>query len=104
MLANVFEKFRNNSLMNYGSCPSHHLSAPGLICDAKLKITKIELELNPDFDMYISSLKNVEKSTRVNSKTNKKYLKSYDPKQESQHIIYLNVNNLDASAILNSSQ
>ena len=27
-LANVFEKFRNNSLKNYGLCPSHYLSAP----------------------------------------------------------------------------
>ena len=28
------------------------------------------------------------------SKANNKYLKSYDPKQESKHIIYLDVNNL----------
>ena len=30
LLADVFEKFRNNSLKNYGLCPSHCLSAPGL--------------------------------------------------------------------------
>ena len=30
LLANVFEKFRNNSSKNYGLCPSHYLSAPGL--------------------------------------------------------------------------
>ena len=30
LLADVFEKFRNNSLNNYGLCPSHYLSAPGL--------------------------------------------------------------------------
>ena len=28
------------------------------------------------------------------SKDNNKYLESYDPKQESKHIIYLDVNNL----------
>ena len=28
------------------------------------------------------------------SKVNNKYLKCYDPKQESEHIIYLDVNNL----------
>ena len=28
LLANVFEKYRNNSLKNYGLCPSHYLSAP----------------------------------------------------------------------------
>ena len=28
------------------------------------------------------------------SKTNNKYIKSYDPKQESKHIVYLDANNL----------
>ena len=41
----MFEKFRNNSLRNYGLCPSHYLSAPGLSWDAMLKMTKIELEI-----------------------------------------------------------
>ena len=52
-LADVFEKFRNNSLKNYGLDPSHYLGAPGLNCDATLNITKVELELIPDPDMYI---------------------------------------------------
>ena len=30
LLADVFEKFRNNSLKNYGLCPCHYLSKPGL--------------------------------------------------------------------------
>ena len=29
-LGDIFEKFRNNSLANYGICPSHHLRAPAL--------------------------------------------------------------------------
>ena len=29
LLSDVFEKFRFNSLKNYGLCPSHYLSAPG---------------------------------------------------------------------------
>ena len=45
LLADVFEKFRSNSLKNYGLCPSHYLSAPSLSWDAMLKMTKIELEL-----------------------------------------------------------
>ena len=52
-LADVFEKFRNDSIRNYGLCPSHYLSTPGLSWDAMLKITKIKLELIPDPDMYI---------------------------------------------------
>ena len=41
-LADVFEKFRNNSLKNYRLYPSHYLSAPGLSWDAMLKMTKVE--------------------------------------------------------------
>ena len=63
-----------------------------------LNMTKVELELIPDPDMYIF----FEKGTRDGvsyisnnySKANNKYLKSYDPKQESKHIIYLDANNL----------
>ena len=31
LLANVFEKFRNICLENYGLCPSHYLSAQASI-------------------------------------------------------------------------
>ena len=81
LLADVFEKFINNSLKNY-------VITPALSWDAMLNITKVELELIPDPDMtggvsYIS---------KRYSKANNKYLKSYDPKQESKHITYLNAN------------
>ena len=78
LLADVFEKFRNNSLKNYGLCPSHYLSTPGLSWDAMLKMTKIELEFISDPDMHIF----FEKGTRGGisyissrySKANNKYL------------------------------
>ena len=52
-----------------------------------LETTKIKLELIPDPDMYIFS----EKGTRGRisnrySKTYNKYLRFYDPKEESIHI------------------
>ena len=53
LLADVFEKFRNSTLKNYRLCPSNYLSAPALSLDAMLNITKMELELIPDPDMYI---------------------------------------------------
>ena len=37
LLADVFQKFRKNSLKNYGLCQSHYLSALGLSWDAMLK-------------------------------------------------------------------
>ena len=50
-LTNVFQKFRNNSVKNYGLCPSHHLSAPGLCWNAMLNMERMEHELIPDPDM-----------------------------------------------------
>ena len=97
-MADVFEKFRNNSLKNYGLCQSHYLSTAALSWDAMINMTKIELELIPNLDVYIL----FEKGTRGGvsyisnrySKANDKYLESYHPKQESKHIIYLDANNL----------
>ena len=53
LLADVFEKIRNNSLKNYWLCPSHYLSLPGFSWDAMLKMTKIKLEFITDQDMYM---------------------------------------------------
>ena len=100
LLADVFRKFRNNRLKNYGLCQSHYLSTPFLNLDAKLKTTRIELELIPDHDINIL----FENGTRGGisyisnrySKANNKYLKYYDQKQESKHIIYLDANNLNS--------
>ena len=84
LLVDIFEKFRNNSLNNYGLCTSHYSSASALSWDAILNMTKAKLELIPYSDMYIF----FEKGTRggvfyissIYSKTNNKCLKSYDQK------------------------
>ena len=96
LLTDVFEKFRNNSLKNYGLYPSHYLSTPTLSWDVMLNMRKVELELIQDPEMYIVFEKGMRGgvfyiSNRYN-KANNKYVKSQDPKQESKHIIYLDVN------------
>ena len=95
LLTDVFEKFRN-CLKNYGLCPRHYLSAPDLSWDAILNMTKVELELISDLDMYIFFEKGmrggVSYISNRYSKANNKYLKSCDPKQESKHIISLVAN------------
>ena len=78
LLADVFEKFRNNSLKNYGLCSSHYLSVKGLSWDAMLKMTKIELEFIPAPDMFTFFEKGIRSgisyiSNRY-SKANNKYL------------------------------
>ena len=103
LLADVFKKFRNNSLKNYGLCPSHYLRATPLSWDAILNMTKVELKLITDPDMYIFFEKGMRGGVSYihsrYSKANNKYLKFYDPKQESKHIIYLDANNLNSYAM-----
>ena len=95
---NPFEKFRNNSIRNYGLCSSHYLSAPTLSWDAILNMAKVKLKLISAPEMYIFFEKGMRGgasyiSNRY-SKANNKYLKCYDPKEESKHIRYLDANNL----------
>ena len=82
LLADFFEKFRNNRLNNYGLCPGHYLSATALSWDEILSITKVELKLISDPDMYIffekSMRSGVSYISNRYSKANNKFLKSYD--------------------------
>ena len=79
------------------------MSAPGLSLSVILKMTKIELELIPDLDMYIFFDEwvrgRISYISNRYSKTNNKYLKRYDPKQESKHIVYFHGNNSYCYAI-----
>ena len=71
-----------------------------------LKMKKIEFEFIPDPDMFVF----FKKGTRGRisyifnrySKANNKYLKFYDPNQESKHIKYLGMNNLYSYAMSKS--
>ena len=97
LLTDVFEKFVDNSMKNYGLCPCYYLSTPFLSWDAMLNMTKLKLELISDPDMYILFEKGmrggVSYISNIYSKANNKYWKSYGPKQESKHITYLDANN-----------
>ena len=78
-------------------CSSYYLIAPALSWDAILNRKYwnaiLKLKLIPDSDIFIFFEKSKTDgvfyvSNRYN-KANNKYLKSYDPKQESKHIIHL---------------
>ena len=80
------------------------MSAPALSWEAMLNITNIKLEFISDPDMYIFFEKGMRGgvsfiSNRY-SEANNKYLKSFDPKQESKYVIYLDANNLYGYALL----
>ena len=53
LLADVFEKFIDMCSKYYGLDPCRYLSSPGVSSDAMLKMTKIELELISDIDIYL---------------------------------------------------
>ena len=83
LVADVFEKFRNNSLKSYGLSTIHYFNAPALSWDAMFNMTKVELELIAYADMYLFFEKYmrsvVSYVSKKFSKADNKYLKSYDP-------------------------
>ena len=52
-LADAFEKFKNNSLNNYGLSSSHYSSVLASCWDGMLNMTNTKLELISDPDMSI---------------------------------------------------
>ena len=98
LLADVFEKFRDICLKNYGLDPAHYYTAPGLAWDAMLKMTKINLELLSDVDMLLMIEKGIRGGISIISnrygKANNKYMKKYNKKELIKFLMYLDVNNL----------
>ena len=98
LLADIMENFRKVYRANYGLDPLWYYTAPGLAWDAVLKLTKVELELISDPDMYLL----IERGTRGGISTitkrhaiaNNKYMSNYDPKKKSKYLPYMDANNL----------
>ena len=87
LLCDVFEKFIDVCLMDYGLDPCHYFSSPGLAWDAMLKMTGIKLEKINDIDMYLF----LEKGMRGGiSYISKRYSKGSDDR----NIMYWDANNL----------
>ena len=45
-------RFRNRYLENYGLCPNYYLSGPALNWDGMRSMSKVELDLISDVDMF----------------------------------------------------
>ena len=97
-LADVFEKFIDTCLKFYKLDPCHCFSSPGLNWDAILKLTGVQLEKNPDADMYLFIEKGLREGisyiAKRHSKANNKYKKDYNPAKPSKYISSLDMNNL----------
>ena len=82
LLANALGKF--SCLKSYGLYLTHYLSGPTLSWDAMRNMTKVELELISDVDIYLFFEKCMRDRfsyiSKRYSKANNKYLKYYYPK------------------------
>ena len=98
LLADVMTEFRKTCKKAYGLDALHYYTSPGLAWDAMLEYTGTELDLISDSDMYLMIEKGIRGGVssimKRYSKANHKYLNDYDPEKPSQHILYLDANNL----------
>ena len=86
-LCDVFEKFINVCLGDYGLEPYHYFSSPGLSWDSMLKMTGIQLGKVSNIDVHLF----LEKGMRVGvSYISKRYSKS----KKDTDIMYWDMNNL----------
>jgi len=103
LLADVFENFRNMSLREYELDPAHSWTLPGFAWNCALKMSKIELELITDPDMFLffeNSIRGgIATVSRRYAKANNKYLPNYDPDLPSEYLIYYDANNLYGYAL-----
>ena len=98
-LVEVLEKFKDNCFKYYALCHSHYLTATGLNWDSMVNMTKVQLDLVSDVDMYLLFEKGmrggVSYISKRFSKASNKYLTThYSKKMQSifysySKIIYL---------------
>ena len=98
LLSDVFENFRKTCLKHYKLDPAHYYTSPGLAWDACLKETGQELQLLHDYDMLMMFERGIRGGITHISKryavASNKYMKDYNPDEESSFIQYLDANNL----------
>ena len=107
LLANVFEQFRSIFITSYKLDPVHYCTLPGFAWDACLRMTDTKLDVfsEKQTDMYLTTERGIRGCISViphrYSKANNQYLpNTYNPKEESAYIVYLDANNLYGWAMI----
>ena len=103
LLADFFEKFRRTCLDFYKLDPLHYYTTPGLAWDAALRMSRVDLELITNENIYNMVENSIHGgismiSTR-HAKANNPALPKYDPDLPRQDLIYLDANNLYDHAV-----
>ena len=105
LLADVFEAYRDLALDIYGLDPSYYIRAPSFAIDAALKMSKAELELIRDENMYLFMEEGIPGGVSVISnrygRGNNKYMGHlYDKNLPDSLVVYLDANGLYSFAML----
>ena len=102
-LSDVFENFRSLCLKIYELDPSYFVSTPALAFEARLKCTKVKLELLTDIEMVLMVEKGIRggltQVVKRHAVANHKYLPGYDASKKSVFLQYLDANNLYGYAL-----
>ena len=110
-LSDVFQKFSDFAYKTYNLDARHSCTLPGYSWQSMLKMTKIELELISDSDMYLFLMDTIRGGITVCSKkfikadniytrkvhdesSNKKVSKKIKTSDSNKFIMYLDANNL----------
>ena len=94
LLADIFENLGKMHLEIYELDPAKFLSAPGLVWQAALKQTEVELDLLTDIDMLLMVEKGIRggicNTIHQYAKANNKYTKDYDKNKQLSYLNYVN--------------
>ena len=104
LLADFFERFRRTCLDYYKLDPLHYYTTPGLAWDAALRMSRVDLELITDENIYNMVENSIRGgismiSTRNATANNPTLPKTYNSKLPRQDLIYLDANNLYGHAM-----
>ena len=105
-MADVFEQFRSIFITSYKLDPVHYCTLPGFAWDACLRMTDTKLDVfsEKQTDMYLTTERGIRGGICVIPhrywKANNNYMSTYDPKEESKYIMYLDANNLYGWAMI----
>jgi len=98
LLADICRSYKNMCLQTYQLDPFWYVSAPSLAWQSALKMTKVQLDLLEDVDMYnflrAGIRGGVSYVATKYSEANNKEMKNYDESKTSKYIDYLDANNL----------
>ena len=103
-LSDVFQKFSDFAYKTYELDPRHSFTLPGFSWQSMLKMTKIELELISDPDMYLFLMDTIRGGISVCNKkhviADNKYID--ENTKNNKYLMYLDANNLYGVSMIQS--